>query len=82
MVKNLLANSGDTGDKGSTPGSGRSLEEEMQPCPLLLPGESRGQRSLVGYSPRGHTESDTAEQAHRPDGPSNDRQVARGQMLH
>ena len=28
---------------------------------LLLPGESHGQRSLAGYSPRGHTESDTAE---------------------
>ena len=28
--------------------------------PLLL-GESHGQRSLVGYSPWGHTESDTTE---------------------
>ena len=26
-----------------------------------LPGESRGQRSLVGYSPRGRKESDTTE---------------------
>jgi len=26
-----------------------------------LPGESYGQRSLVGYSPRGHKESDTTE---------------------
>ena len=32
-----------------------------QPIPVLLPGESRGQRSLVGYSPGGHTESDTTE---------------------
>ena len=29
MVKNLPAKAGDTEDKGSTPGSGRSLEEEM-----------------------------------------------------
>ena len=33
----------------------------MQPTPVLLPGESRGQRSLVGYSPWGRTESDTTE---------------------
>ena len=29
----------------------------------ILAGESHGQRSLVGYSPRGHTEWDTAEHA-------------------
>ena len=28
------------------------------PTPVSLPGESHGQRSLVGYSPRGHRESD------------------------
>ena len=28
---------------------------------VLLPGESRGQRSLAGHSPWGHRESDTAE---------------------
>ena len=27
------------------------LEEEMAATPVFLPGESRGQRSLVGYSP-------------------------------
>ena len=37
------------------------LEKEMQTTPLLLPGESHGQKSLVGYSPRGHKESDTTE---------------------
>ena len=26
----------------------------MVPTPVLLPGKSQGQRSLVGYSPRGH----------------------------
>ena len=30
------------------------LEKEMQPTPVLLPGESHGRRSLAGYSPRGH----------------------------
>ena len=32
-----------------------------QPTPVLLPGESHGQRSLVGYSPWGHKESDMTE---------------------
>ena len=32
-----------------------------QPTPVLLPGESRGQKSLAGYSPWGHTELDTTE---------------------
>ena len=32
-----------------------------QPTPVLLPGESHGQRSLVGCSPWGHKESDTIE---------------------
>ena len=27
-----------------------------QPTPVFLPGESHGQRSLVGYSPQGHKE--------------------------
>ena len=26
----------------------------QQPTPLILPGESHGQRSLIGYSPKGH----------------------------
>ena len=43
------------GDPGSIPGSGRS------PGDVFLPGESHGQRSLAGYSPRGHKESDTTE---------------------
>jgi len=29
------------------------------PTPVLLPGNSRGQRSLVGFSPWGRKESDT-----------------------
>ena len=32
------------------------------PTPVFLRGESRGQRNLVGYSPRVHKESDMTEQ--------------------
>ena len=41
-----------------------SLEKEMQPTPVFLPGESHGRRSLVGYSPRSCKESDMTEQLH------------------
>ena len=34
---------------------------KWQPTPIFLPGESHGQRSLVGYSPWGHKELDTTE---------------------
>ena len=34
---------------------------EWQPTPVLLPGESQGPRSLVGYSPGGLQDSDTTE---------------------
>ena len=34
---------------------------EWQPTPVFLPGESHGQRSLVGYSPWGHKELETTE---------------------
>ena len=40
------------GDAGSVAGSGRSPgEREWQPTPVFWPGESHGQRNLVGYSP-------------------------------
>ena len=35
-----------------------------QPTPVSLPGESHGQRSWAGYSPRGRRESDITERAH------------------
>ena len=35
-----------------------------RPTPVFLPGESHGQRSLVGYSPWGCRESDTTELLH------------------
>ena len=37
------------------------LEKEMATHSSILAGKSHGQRSLVGYSPWGHKESDTAE---------------------
>ena len=37
------------------------LRREWQPTPVFLPGESYGQKSLVGYSPWGHKELDTNE---------------------
>ena len=40
----------------------RVLEGNGYPLQLFLPGESHGQRSQVGYSPRGCRESDTTEQ--------------------
>ena len=43
---------------GQSPGEGNG----NLPTPVFLPGESRGQRSLAGYSPWGHKESDTTEQ--------------------
>ena len=44
------------------PGLGRSPGEgNGYPLPVILPGAFHGQRSLVGYSPRGRKESDTTE---------------------
>ena len=37
------------------------MEEEMEPSAVFLPGKSHGQRSLAGYSPWGHKESDMTE---------------------
>jgi len=41
------------------------LEEGMKthfkPTSVFLPGESHGQRSLAGYRPLGHKDSDTTE---------------------
>ena len=37
------------------------LEKEMLPTPVFLPGESHGQRSLMGYGQQGCKESDMTE---------------------
>ena len=51
-------NAGDRGDTGSIPGSGRSPgEENGNPLQYsCLKNKSHGQRSLAGYSPKGHKE--------------------------
>ena len=65
VVKNPPANVGDERDTVLIPGSGRSPTGEHgnppNPLPAFLPGKSHGQRSLAGYSPRGHKELDMAE---------------------
>ena len=39
-------------------------ETKWQLTPVLMPGKSHGQRSVVGYSPWGRKESDTTERLH------------------
>ena len=39
----------------------RCRRKKWQPTPVFLPGESQGQRSLVGCCPWGPTELDTTE---------------------
>ena len=54
--------------RGSIIGLGRSPGEgNQQPAPAFLPGESRGQRSLAGYSSWGPKESDMTEHAYTCD---------------
>ena len=42
-------------------GEGWTWRRAWQPTPVFLPGESHGQRSLAGYSPQGHKESNMTE---------------------
>ena len=56
--KEPTCQSGDVTDVGSIPGSGR-FPRGGNGNPFFLPEESHGHRSLVGYSPWGHKESDT-----------------------
>ena len=64
VVKNPPANAGDVRDVGSIPRLGRSPGGGHAITLVFLPGESRGQRSLAGYSPHGHKELDTTERAY------------------
>ena len=55
--KESACNAGATEDIGSIPGSERSPGEgHGNITPVFLPGASHGQRSLMGYGPKGHTE--------------------------
>ena len=50
------------GNLGMMPGWGRSPGgRAWLPTPVFLPGEFHGQRSLAGFNPWGHKESDTTE---------------------
>ena len=60
VVENLLVNTGDIRDLGLILGAGRS-PGGGHGNPVLLPGESHGQRSLVGCDTQGHKESDMTE---------------------
>ena len=60
VIKNLLANARATGDAGSIPGSGKSPGgRNGNPLQYSCLENPHGQRSLVGYRPRGHKELDT-----------------------
>ena len=62
VVKNLLAKAGDVKRLWFDPWIRKiPWKRAWQPTPVFLPGESLGQRNLVGYSPRGGKESDTTE---------------------
>ena len=52
LAVNPPASAEDIRDVGSIPGLGRSPGGgHGNPLPVFLPGESHGQRSLVGYGP-------------------------------
>ena len=53
------------GRPGFNPWIGKiSWRRKWQPTQVVLPGKFHGWRSLVGYSPWGHRESDTTERLH------------------
>ena len=57
---NLPAIAKDVREAGSTPGLEKSPERgPRQPTSIFSPGESHGQRSLVGYNPEDGKELDT-----------------------
>ena len=62
VVKNPPASAGDISEVGSIPGLGRSARGGNGNPPQYSCLENpMGERSLVGHTPRGHKESDTAE---------------------
>ena len=62
VEKNLPANARRREWRGFSPWVGKiPLIKKWQPTPVFLPGESHGQRSLVGYSPLDHKELDMIE---------------------
>ena len=58
VVHNRPANTGDAREAVLIPGLEDPWRRKWHPTPVFLPGKSHGQRSLAGYSPWGHKESD------------------------
>ena len=68
MVQNPPANAEGPRHVNSIPGSGRYTGGgKWQPSQVFLPGESNGERSLMGYCPWGRQESDMTEHASKQD---------------
>ena len=61
MLKTLPANSGEEKMWIRSLGKEYLLEELMQSIPVFFPGKSYGQKSLMGYSPGVHKDSDMTE---------------------
>ena len=62
MIKNLLANAGDTRNSGFDPWVKKiPWSRKWELIPVFLPGKFHGQRSLEGYSPWDLKESDMTE---------------------
>ena len=65
VVKNQPINVGDARDTDKIPWVEKiPCRWKWQPAPVFLPRESFGQRSLAGYRPWGHKESDMTEHTH------------------
>ena len=65
--KDSTGSAGNTRDVGLIGWVGKiPFRKKWQPSPVFLPKKSHGQRSLLGYSLRGHKELDTTEQMSMP----------------
>ena len=62
MVRNPPGNAGDIRDSFDPWVRKIPWRRKWQPTTVFLPGKSHGPRSLAGYSPGGHKESDMPEQ--------------------
>ena len=65
MVQNLPAKAGDSRDGEFDPWVGKiPWTRKWQSTLVFLPGKFHVQRSLAGYGPQGHKESDMTEHTH------------------
>ena len=62
LVAQTVESTCNVGDPGLIPESGKiPCRRKWQPTPVFLPGKPHERKSLEGYSPWGHKESDTTE---------------------